>query len=122
VFLGHLVYLEVKTEGDNSMLNESSGHWKAIEGGVLRDPRDMAKAELPETQSPGVKAYAHRNDACNRCCTMLGHEFRPWATSVVQEHRPARAAKGMSGGPVSRFCYVRQRRTAGSPTGREPYW
>jgi len=51
-FLGLMAYLDPKGEGDNSMPgNQRScpGVW----GEVLGDPRDMAKAGLPESQSPG---------------------------------------------------------------------
>ena len=75
MFLGRLVYLEAKAKGDNSMPGKQQ-----LPGGVqgkgLQDPRDMAKAGLPKTQSPGVKVDTHRNDACNRCCTMLGFGYR----------------------------------------------
>jgi hypothetical protein len=38
-----------------------------VRGGVLRGPRDMAKAGLLEAQSPVVRVRTHRNDAWNRC-------------------------------------------------------
>jgi hypothetical protein len=35
--------------------------------GVLRDPRDMVKAVLPEFQSPGMELRILRNGVWNRC-------------------------------------------------------
>jgi len=51
ISLGPMAYLDAKEKGDSSMLGNrrpSSGIW----GGVPGDPRDMAKAGLPEVQSP----------------------------------------------------------------------
>ena len=52
-----MAYLDLKGEGDKSMPgNQRScpGVWNE----VLGDPRDMAKAGLPESQSPeGAKPY-----------------------------------------------------------------
>ena len=62
MFLGRLAYLDAKARGDDSM----SGKWWSsggVQGGVLRDPRDMAKAGLLEAQSPAVRVRTHRNDA-----------------------------------------------------------
>ena len=47
-----MAYLDLKGEGDHSMplkRRPCSGVW----GGASRDPRDRAKAGLPESQSPG---------------------------------------------------------------------
>ena len=73
MFLGRLAYLDAKARGDNSMPGKrrSSG---GVQGGVLRDPRDMAKAGLLEAQSPAVKGPSHRNDVCTRCRVMSRHE------------------------------------------------
>ena len=57
MFLGHRVYLKAKAGGDNSM-PEKRGTLEDAEGAVLQDPRDRAKAVLPESQSPAVE-YAH---------------------------------------------------------------
>jgi len=61
-FLGRLTDLEVKAEGDKSM---SGKRWPSggVQGGVPQDPRDMARAELPEAQSPVVNVRTRRNDA-----------------------------------------------------------
>ena len=56
MFLGHLVYLKAKARGDNSM-PEKREPLEDAEGAVPQDPRDMAKAGLPESQSPAVKRH-----------------------------------------------------------------
>ena len=62
MFLGHLAYLAGKPGGDKSMpgTRRPSG---GVQGGVPQDPRDMARAELPEVQSPVVNMRTRRNDA-----------------------------------------------------------
>jgi hypothetical protein len=56
MFLGHLVYLKAKAGRDNSM-PEKRGSLEDAEGAVPQDPRDMAKAGLPESQSPAVQPH-----------------------------------------------------------------
>jgi hypothetical protein len=56
MLLGHLVYLKAKAGGDNSM-PEKRGPPEDAEGAVPRDPRDTAKAALPESQSPAVQPH-----------------------------------------------------------------
>jgi hypothetical protein len=56
-FLGLMAYLDPKGEGDESMPGKRRP-CPGVRGGASRDPRDMAKAGLPEAQSP--------DDACNR--------------------------------------------------------
>ena len=48
MFLGYLVYLDVKAEGDKSMPGK---RWAAggVQVVVPQDPCDMAKAGLPKT-------------------------------------------------------------------------
>jgi hypothetical protein len=119
MFLDRLAYLDGKPRGDKSMPGK---RWPSggVQGGVPQDPRDTAKAGLLQAQSPAVKVRTHRNDACNRCRAMPGHEPVGRGNLHGAERRPARAVKGMSGRPTSR-CHVRRRRTTGSPTGRESY-
>jgi hypothetical protein len=38
-------------------MSEKRGTLEDAEGAVPQDPRDMAKAELPESQSPAVQRY-----------------------------------------------------------------
>jgi len=54
MFLGHRANLKAKARGDNSM-PEKRGPLEDAEGVVPQDPRDTAKAGLPESQSPAVK-------------------------------------------------------------------
>jgi len=66
-----------------------------------------------------MKVRIRRNDACNRWRAMLGHE--PWdrATSVARSALQRGGSRGWVGG-LRRARDVQRRRTAGSPTGREP--
>src|SRR5260370_13798291 len=73
-----------------------------VQGGVPRDPRDMAKAGLLQAQSPAVNVRTHRNDAWNRCRVMSRHEPVGRDSLCDAEPRPARAVKEMSGRPTSR--------------------
>jgi hypothetical protein len=47
-FLGHLIYLEAKTKGENSM-SEKQRILESAKGIALGDPRDMVKAILLES-------------------------------------------------------------------------
>ena len=119
MFLDRLAYLDGKPEGDRSMPGK---RWPSggVQGGVPRDPRDMAKAGLLEAQSPAVRVRTHRYGVWNRCRVMPGHEPEDSGSLRGAERRLTRAVKEMSGRPTSRW-YVRRRRTTGSPTGRESY-
>lgn len=107
-FLGRLTYLDAKARGDKSM---SGRRWPSgvVWGGVLRDPRDMAKAGLLEAQSPVVNVRTRRNDTCNRRRVMPGLEPVGPGNLRDAERRPARAVKEMSGGPTS--CSIRTAKT-----------
>ena len=79
---GLSAYLDAKARGDNSM--PRSGGWSGgVQGYAPRDPRDMAKAGLPDAQSPVTKSSVHRNDACNRCRAVPWYEHSAEATSAV---------------------------------------
>ena len=54
MLLGHPIDLKAKAGGEKSM-SEKRGTLEDAEGAVLQDPRDMAKAALPESQSPAVQ-------------------------------------------------------------------
>jgi hypothetical protein len=101
MFLGRLAYLDGKPEGDKSMPGK---RWPSggVQGGVPQDPRDMAKAGLPEAQSPAVKVRTRRNDAWNRCRVMPRREPVSQGSLRDAERRPARAVKEVSGRPASR--------------------
>ena len=54
MLLGHPINLKAKARGERSM-SEKQGSLEDAEGAVLQDPRDRAKAALPESQSPAVQ-------------------------------------------------------------------
>ena len=54
MLLGHPIDLKAKAGGEKSM-SEKRGPLEDAEGVVPRDPRDRAKAGLPESQSPAVE-------------------------------------------------------------------
>jgi hypothetical protein len=56
MLLGHPIDLKAKAGGEKSM-SEKRGTLEDAEGAVLQDPRDMAKAALPESQSPAVELH-----------------------------------------------------------------
>ena len=57
MLLGHPIDLKAKAGGEKSM-SEKRGPLEDAEGVVPRDPRDRAKAALPEPQSPAAQPYA----------------------------------------------------------------
>jgi hypothetical protein len=57
LLLGHPIDLKAKAGGEKSM-PEKRGTLEGAEGAVPQDPRDRAKAALPESQSPAVE-HAH---------------------------------------------------------------
>jgi hypothetical protein len=57
MLLGHSIDLKAKAGGEKSM-SEKRGPLEDAEGDVPQDPRDRAKAALPESQSPAVE-HAH---------------------------------------------------------------
>ena len=108
MFLGRLAYLAGKPGGDKSMpgTRRPSG---GVQGGVPLDPRGMAKAGLPEAQSPVVNVRTLRNDAWNRCRVMSRHEPVGRGSLRGAERRPARAVEEMSGRPNP--CSIRTTET-----------
>ena len=54
MLLGHPIDLMAKAGGEKSM-SEKRGSLEGADGAVPQDPRDMAKATLPESQSPAVE-------------------------------------------------------------------
>ena len=56
MLLGHPIDLKAKAGGEKSM-SEKRGSLEDAEGAVPQDPRDRAKAALPESQSPAVQVY-----------------------------------------------------------------
>jgi hypothetical protein len=91
-----MAYLEPKGEGDKSMLgNQRPG--PDVRDGALGDPRDMAKAGLPEPQCApcGVSLYPR----CSR--EGLGRRFLGRLTYLVAKAEGDRSMSGkrwLSGG------------------------
>jgi hypothetical protein len=56
MLLGHPIDLKAKAGGEKSM-SEKRGPLEDAEGVVPQDPRDRAKAGLPESQSPAVETH-----------------------------------------------------------------
>jgi hypothetical protein len=88
------------------------GRWSCPDAwnGAAVSPRDTAKAELPESQSPAMQLFIHRKwrlkpVPCPAPVYFVGGgNFRDIGPC------PVRARKEMSGTPKSRY-HVRQRRT-----------
>jgi hypothetical protein len=102
--LGLLAYLDPKGEGDRSLPgNQRPG--PDVRDGALRDPRDMAKAGLPEVQSPegGSSHPPERHLKPAPALRRVGgmRQLQPSG----RERCPVRALKEMSGPPTSR-CHV----------------
>ena len=57
MLLGHPIDLKAKAGGEKSM-SEKRGSLEGAEGVVPQDPRDRAKAALPEPQSPAAQPHA----------------------------------------------------------------
>ena len=56
MLLGHPIDLKAKAGGEKSML-EKRESLEDAEDAVPQDPRDRAKATLPESQSPAVEPH-----------------------------------------------------------------
>ena len=56
MLLGHLVDLKAKAGGEKG-IPEKRETLEGAEGAVPQDPRDRAKAALPESQSPVVERH-----------------------------------------------------------------
>ena len=118
MFLGPMAYPDPKGERNNRMSGKRRS-CPGVRGEASRDPRDMAKAGLPEAESPeDEKAHPPERHLLPAPCS---------ATAFLQgrrnlrgmEHCPVRAVKEMSRTPKSRSD-VRQGRTRDQPSGREP--
>ena len=101
MFLGHRVDLKAKARGEKSM-PEKREPPEGADGAVSQDPRDRAKARLPESQSPAVQPHT-------RCDSALAQRGQgPPVPRFAGRHLrlarrwPAKPLKGMSGAPTSR--------------------
>jgi hypothetical protein len=81
MFLGHLVYPRVKAGRENSM-PEKREPLEDAEGAVPQDPRDRAKAVLPESQSPAVQLHIRYYSVSNAASSGTGRPVLRAATSA----------------------------------------
>ena len=104
MLLGHLVDLRAKAGGEKSM-PEKRRSLEGAEGAALQDPRDRAKAALPESQSPAVKPHTR----CYSISSAASPGGRPFAFADCHlrpgERWVANPLKGMNGAPTS--CSIR---------------
>ena len=71
-------------------MSEKRGTLEDAEGAVPQDPRDMAKAALPESQSPAVKPHTRCYSVSNAALPGATRSVLRAATSDCQgdEERP----------------------------------
>jgi hypothetical protein len=119
MLLCHPIDPKAKAGGEKSML-EKREPLEDAEGVVLQDPRDRAKAELPESQSPAVKTHTRCYSVSNAASP--GADRSRFADCHLRpgERWVANLLKGMSETPTS-CSNVQRQRNAGWPNGREPY-
>ncbi len=78
MLLGHPIDLKAKAGGENSM-SEKRESLGGAEGAVPQDPRDRAKAALPESQSPAVQRTHSLLRRLKRSATRgRSYYFRDW--------------------------------------------
>jgi hypothetical protein len=101
-FLGPMAYLEPKGEGNNSMPGKQRSR-PGVRSEVLRDPRDMGKATLPESQSPddATEHPPERRLKPAPCPVSIWQSDRRNLRSM--ERFPVRESKEMNGDPKSRY-------------------
>jgi hypothetical protein len=111
-----------KVKGTRACRN---GRWPCPDtgNGATVGPRDMAKAELPEPQSPAMQIFIHRKWCLKPVPRPVSVGFFGGRTFRDVGRCPVRAFEEMSGAPTSRY-YVRQgktwdRLTDASPTATE---
>ena len=76
-FLGPMAYLDPKGEGDKSMPGKRRP-CPGVRDGAPGDPRDMAKAGLPESQSPDdAKSHPPERRLKPAPCPAIGIVQRP---------------------------------------------
>ena len=62
MLLGHPIHLKAKAGGEKSM-SEKRGSLGDAQGAAPQDPRDRAKAALPESHSPAVEPHTRCHNA-----------------------------------------------------------
>ncbi len=115
-----MAYPDPKGERDSSLPGKRRSG-PGVRAEVSRDPRDMAKAGLPEAESPeDEKTHPPaRHPVPAPCSATACFQGRRNLRGV--ERCPVRAIKEMSRTPKSRSD-VQQGRTRDQPTGRECQW
>src|SRR5215831_3378745 len=86
---GSLAYLDAKARGEKSMPRKRRSPG-GVQGVAPQDPRDMAKAGLPEAQSPAVKVThpsERRPKPMPEPCLGMNRETRqpPWCGAPPSE-------------------------------------
>jgi len=115
--LGHPTYRMSKDSRDKSMLEKQETLEDAYRV-VLRGPRDMVKAKLPEPQSPAVQAHTHGHSVIRPC-----HRERTirlsWRVSSARWAIGSEPIQGDERGTYVALETFSTKRNAGWPTGRE---
>jgi hypothetical protein len=118
MFLGPMAYPDLKGERNNRMPGKRRS-CPGVRGEASRDPRDMAKAVLPEAESPeDEKAHPPERHLSPAPCSAMAF-LQGRRNLRGMERCPVRAIKEMSRTPKSRSD-VRQGRTRDQPSGCEP--
>ena len=101
-FLGPMAYLDPKGEGNNSMPGKQRS-CSGVRNDALRDPCDMAKARLPEPQSPGDASRRPPEKRPKPAPHPVSAKNGGRRNLRDVERCPMRAFKEMSGEPKSRY-------------------
>ena len=118
MFLGPMAYPDPEGERNNRMSGKRRS-CPGVRGEASRDPRDMAKAGLPEAESPeDEKAHPPERHLSPAPCSAMAF-LQGRRNLRGMERCPVRAIKEMNRTPKSRSD-VRQGRTRDQPSGREP--
>jgi hypothetical protein len=118
-FLGPMAYPDPKGERNGSMLGKRRS-CSGVRGDASRDPRDMAKAELPESQSPEDAKIRpperHLIPAPRSAMPSLAWQSQP-------SGRGALPSEGNQGDEWDAYVTLGRatETNAGLPTGREPH-
>jgi hypothetical protein len=121
---GSTAYSRSKDQQDNSMPSKQEPS-EDVYDVVLQDPRDRARAALPEPQTPAREGHLPRLQRLQRGHRYTANPFRSsepsgrWAMGDQPIQRTAQV-KGSNGAPTSRSDVYRFG-NAGWPTGRESY-
>jgi hypothetical protein len=117
MFLGPMAYPDPEGERNNRMSGKRRS-CPGVRGEASRDPCDMAKARLPEAESPeDEKAHPPERHLSPAPCSAMAF-LQGRRNLRGMERCPVRAIKEMSRTPKSRSD-VRQGRTRDQPSRRE---